>query len=73
MERILPISIEDLQSFICVGIVPFMLTVWFIISVVRFFRKDKMAGMILSGILMTLSYVGLIFLYYAFSQSMQSM
>lgn len=73
MQQILPISTDELASYACVGFVPALLTIWFIISIVLFFRKGKMTGMIVSGIFMTLSYVGLIFLYYTFAQIMQSM
>lgn len=82
MSSFLPVSAEDLISFACMGFVPMMLTIWFVVSLVRFLcsgklekqiQKKRMILMIVSGSLMTLCYVGMIFLYYAFAQVMQSM
>lgn len=82
MSSFLPVSSEDFVSFACMGFVPIMLTIWFVVSLVRFLcsgklekqiQKKRMILMIVSGSLMTLCYVGMIFLYYAFAQVMQSM
>lgn len=82
MESILPISIEDLMSYACAGFVPAILTIWFITSIMLFLcsgkkertvQKRRMIWMIVSGVLMTLCYVGMIFLYYSLSLIMQSM
>lgn len=82
MWDLLPLSFDDLSSFACAGFAPLLFTVWFIISLVQFLcsgkkekqlQKRRLTLLIVSGILMTLCYVGLIFLYYAFAQIMQSM
>ncbi len=82
MSDFIPVSIGDLISLACMGFVPILLTIWFIASLVRFLhsgklerqiQKKRMILMIVSGSLMTLCYVGMIFLYYAFAQIMQSM
>ena len=82
MESIFLISTEDLMSYACAGFVPAMLTIWFITSIILFLcsgkkervvQKKRMVWMIVSGVLMTLCYVGMIFLYYFFSLVVQSM
>lgn len=82
MESILPISIEDLIYYACIGLVPGALTIWFITSIILFLcsgkkeravQKRRMIWMIVSGVLMTLCHVGMIFLYYFFSMIMWSM
>ncbi len=69
-------------ELLCLGFVPILLTIWFIVSVIRFLcsgkqekqvQKRRLIMMIVSASLMTFCFVILIFLYYCFLMAMQQM